>query len=183
MLTLRIFLVGKVDIQLPQETRVLIPSIKVKTYVDHPCMSAPQITEKIVESLQHPAYFYLINYANADMVGHSGNFEATVKACQCLDQQLKILYEEIVEKRGGTIFLTGDHGNAEEKFLPNGEPKTSHTINPVPCMIINKSYEGQGKEFQNEYGLADIAPTILQILGLSVPKAMNRGILTVDSED
>lgn len=171
------FFRGKADVELANETRVLVPSVKARTYVNHPDMSAREITKRVVSSLQtNPAYFYLVNYANCDMVGHSGDFDATVKACECLDQQLKILYEEVVEKLGGTIFLTGDHGNAEEMIDPEtGQPKTAHTDNPVPFVIINKALAGNYKLFDQEdaevkEGLASVAPTILRHLGLAVPE-------------
>jgi len=154
------FFRGKVDVQLPNETRVLVPSKKVRTYVDHPEMSASEITRKIVESLKEdPAYFYLVNYANCDMVGHSGNLEAVIKACECVDEQLGILYKEVVEKRDGNLFIVGDHGNAEE-------PKTSHTTNPVPFVIVNKSLVGDYGGFDEcevKDGLASVAAKILQM--------------------
>jgi len=173
------FFRGKVDVKLSNETRVLIPSLKVKTYAEHPDMSAHEITKQVVMSLQtDPAYFYLINYANCDMVGHSGNFDATVRACECLDKQLKILYEEVVETLGGTIFFTADHGNAEE-MVEAGKPKTAHTSNPVPFMIIGKSFSGTYKTFDEKtpeakQGLSCVAPTILAHLGLTIPDVMDR---------
>lgn len=167
------FFRGKVEKKLSNETRVLVPSKKVKSYVDHPEMSAPEITKKIIESLKtKKSCFYLVNFANCDMVGHSGDFDATVKACQCLDEQLAILYKEVVEKLGGTIFLTGDHGNAEEN-------KTSHTTNPVPFIVINKSLEGEHRLFENQdfsvrYGVSQVAPTILKYIGLEIPEEMEK---------
>jgi 2,3-bisphosphoglycerate-independent phosphoglycerate mutase len=166
------FFKGKRDTQLPHETRVLIPSIKAKTYIDHPKMSSGEITNKLIESLQtNPAYFYLVNYANADMVGHSGNLEATAKACEDLDMQIKKLYEEVVVKQNGTIFFTADHGNAEEM---EGKHKTSHTINPVPFVICNQKNKNTKttQSIQKEYGIANIAPTILEHLQLKAPKEM-----------
>lgn len=175
------FFRGKVDREEPNEQRVLVPSKKVKTYVDIPEMSAEQITQKIVESLSAlPRDFYLVNYANCDMVGHSGDFDAVVKACECLDKQLAILHEEVVEKRGGTIFLTGDHGNAEEM---DKKTQTSHTTNPVPFVVIGNNIENisvvegeafpdGGFDFVPRHGLSYISPTILRFLGLSVPVQM-----------
>jgi 2,3-bisphosphoglycerate-independent phosphoglycerate mutase len=162
------FFRGKVDLQLENETRILVPSKKVRTYENDPEMSAKEITGKILESLKSdPAYFYLVNYANCDMVGHSGNFDATVKACEYIDEQLKILYEEVVEKLGGTIFITGDHGNAEEMALPGNKPKTSHTTNPVPFVIVDKKLKGDYPVFEDQNrGLSAVKPTILQHLGL-----------------
>lgn len=175
------FFRGKVDVRLPHETRVLVPSIKVKTYVDHPRMSADKITKTIVASLEAaPASFYLVNYANCDMVGHSGDFAATVQACECLDDQIKILYDEIVVKRKGTIFLVGDHGNAEEmlgaQFV---SPKTSHTSNPVLFVIVSGDLEGRSLDLASNkpYGLSVVAPTIIKVLGLQVPAEMDEGVL------
>lgn len=174
------FFRGKVDVTTPNEYRVLVPSKKVKTYVDCPQMSAPEITEQVVSSLEmNPSYFYLVNYANCDMVGHSGDFEATVKACESIDEQLGILYKEVVLRLGGTIFLVGDHGNAEEMLLAKtGKSKTSHTANHVPFVVINECLKGQYGPFEGgkkpEYGLAHVAPTILTYLKLSIPGEMEQ---------
>ena len=167
------FFRGVVEKRLPNEKYTLIPSIKVKNYVDHPEMSAKKITDEILQSLQtDPAYFYLVNYANPDMVGHSGNFDATIKACECVDKQLGKLYKQIIEKMNGTIFITGDHGNAEET-------KTSHTQNPVVFMVVNKNlkHPKENVEYEKpEFGLSNIAPTILKYLGLKVPEEMDKSI-------
>ncbi|MDR3646936.1 MAG: 2,3-bisphosphoglycerate-independent phosphoglycerate mutase [Candidatus Babeliales bacterium] len=130
----------------PNETQVLISSIKSNNnYIDNPTMSANKITDAIIYSLEHdPKDFYLINYANADMVGHSGDFDATVKAIECLDKQLKKLYEEIVLKRNGTLYITSDHGNAELKFDENtGQTSKAHTTNPVPFIFVRKDVKDQ----------------------------------------
>jgi 2,3-bisphosphoglycerate-independent phosphoglycerate mutase len=155
------------------ETWKLIPSIKTKDYVHHPEMSAAKITDTVLDSLrQSPCNFYLINYANADMVGHSGNYDATVKAVECLDRELQRLYEVIVEKMHGTLYITADHGNAETMWDENAQqPKTSHTTNPVPFLEIKKGLEG-GKEKLNLHELSDIAPFILQQMGLPIPAEM-----------
>ncbi len=139
---------------LPTETQVLIPSIKTKTYADFPCMSAKEITQAVVHSLERdPKDFYLINYANADMVGHSGNFAATIKAIECLDKQLGILYNEIIEQRNGTIYITADHGNAEAVI--KDRIHTQHTTNKVPFLMLRKDLQGKQQELPlNE--LADI---------------------------
>ncbi len=174
------FFRGMVEKQLPNEEYVLIPSIKAKNYIDYPKMSAKKITDKVLESLKNdPACFYVINYANPDMVGHSGNFDATVKACEFLDGQLKELYEEVVVKQNGTIFLTADHGNAEEMLdAKTGEPKTSHSNNPVYFIKINKGLEGEYlPEYEDvKYGLSNIAPTVLEHLGFDVPRIMKDNI-------
>lgn len=175
------FFRGKVDRQLANETRVIVPSLKVKTYVDTPEMSASQITEHLVASLEkNRVSFYLANYANSDMVGHSGNFDATVAALTYLDAQLQILYNEIVEKRNGTLFLVSDHGNAEEMVdEQTGAPKTSHTTNPVPFLIINKRLQGKQlfKKTDRSPRLSSVAPTILSFLGLPIPDSMDRPLV------
>ncbi|MFZ5954177.1 MAG: 2,3-bisphosphoglycerate-independent phosphoglycerate mutase [Candidatus Dependentiae bacterium] len=124
----------------PLEKRVLIPSIKTKSYADYPCMSAQEITHTILSSLQpDPFDFYVVNYANADMVGHTGNFNATVKAIECLDKELKKLYEQVVLHMNGTLYITADHGKAEDMFDATiGQPRTAHTANPVPFIMIQK---------------------------------------------
>lgn len=176
------FFRGMVDKQCAHEQRVLIPSIKVQSYADTPQMSAPIITQHIVHSLEtDPAGFYLVNYANADMVGHSGDFQATIKACQVLDQQLAILYDRVVLAMGGTLFIVGDHGNAEEKIdRMTGEPRTAHTTNPVPFVMVNKrsiepDFGGENPFVHSPvYGLADVAPTILRHFGVLVPGIMTQ---------
>lgn len=120
------------------EAQLLIPSIKSKNYIKHPCMSAPKITRAVVHALQENKYqFFVINYANPDMVGHSGDLSATIKAVECIDKQLEKLYEEVVIKRHGTLFITGDHGNCEEMIDKHGMPKTAHTTNPVYFIAVN----------------------------------------------
>ena len=172
------FFRGMNEKKLSNETYKLIPSIKTKNYINHPEMSAEKITQILLKSLKtDPAYFYLVNYANPDMVGHSGDFQATVKACECVDKQLGKLYEEIIKKQNGTIFITGDHGNAEEMIDEKTQnPKTSHTTNPVIFMIINKNFEKERTpDFSpTNLGLANIAPTILKFLKLKIPKEMEK---------
>jgi 2,3-bisphosphoglycerate-independent phosphoglycerate mutase len=158
---------------LPHEVRILIPSIIAKTYVDHPQMSAPQITEAVLKSLKKiPKDFYLINYANADMVGHSGNFQATVKAVECLDTELKKLYDVVVESMGGTMYITADHGKAEDMYDPEtGMPRTAHTNNPVPFIMLRKDLENSNYTLPLTQ-LADIAPFILHNMHLPIPTEM-----------
>ncbi len=152
------------------ETQELIPSRTVRDYVNHPEMSAHEITNHVIASLESdPADVYLINYANADMVGHSGNLQATIKAIEILDHELNRLYEQLVVKMGGTMYITGDHGNAELKVDPiTKQPHTAHTTNPVPFIIVSP----HPPKLPAMKTLADIAPLMLTQLELPVPEAM-----------
>lgn len=159
----------------PHEKQILIPSIRAKNYIAHPEMSAQEITDAVCQSLEHdPKDFYLINYANADMVGHSGDFNATIKAIECLDHQLKQLYESAITKHNGIMYVTADHGNAEEKIdEKTGQPKTAHTTNDVPFIVVEKEL------FKKEFDLklktiADIAPFILEQMHIPIPQVMAR---------
>jgi 2,3-bisphosphoglycerate-independent phosphoglycerate mutase len=160
------FFNGGQEAERPNETRRLIPSLDVRSYAEAPEMSAPEITETVVQSLTtNPRDFYLINYANADMVAHSGNIESTVEAITCLDQQLKQLHDAFLA-HGGTLIITSDHGNAEYMFDPENNTRiTSHTTNPVPCIVIQ---EGLTQDMMTlpYTGLAGITPFILQSAGL-----------------
>jgi 2,3-bisphosphoglycerate-independent phosphoglycerate mutase len=174
------FFSGGKEGKIGNEQQVLIPSIKTKDYIGHPEMKAAEITDTVLKSLvQDRIDFYLINYANADMVGHSGNYAATIKAVECLDTQLKRLYDVVVTTMDGTIYITGDHGNAESMFDEQSQqPKTSHTLNPVPFIMINK--EVAHKSFAilassaRLHGLRDIAPFILTQMGIAVPDEMKQ---------
>lgn len=166
------FFRGENEAPVITETRYMIQSLPIKNYSTQPKMQAEEITKSVIQSLENnPADFYLINYANADMVGHSGSFGATIKAVEILDQQLGILYKEIVEKRDGALYITADHGNAEDMFDENThQPRTAHTNNPVPFLMIKKGMESGGELRLKE--LADIAPFILQNMNLSIPHEM-----------
>ena len=147
----------------PGETQMLIPSLPLKNYLDHPEMSAQKITDAVLKSLQtKPCDFYLINYANADMVGHTGNLPATIKAVECLDHQIAQLYEQIVKKMNGTLIITADHGNAESKFdVKTGQPNTAHTTNKVPFICVKNTLRDKKMDLPL-HGLADVAPFILK---------------------
>jgi len=152
------------------ESRVMIPSIPTQTYKNYPEMSAQLITNTVIKSLKtDPKNFYLINYANADMVGHSGDFDATVLAIECLDKQLKTLYDMIVIQMNGTLYITADHGKAEDMFDDTtNQPRTSHTCNSVPFIMINKQCERSAIKLPLTQ-LSDIAPFILKNMGLPIP--------------
>jgi len=157
------FFSGGREKALQTETRVLVPSIPAKNYINHPEMSAEQITRHVLHSLKtDPCDFYLINYANADMVGHSGDMAATVKAVECLDKQLGKLYEQVVENMNGILIVTADHGNAEKMFdEKTGQPQTAHTTSQVPFIVISAQTKGDRKNLPLTQ-LADVAPFILK---------------------
>jgi 2,3-bisphosphoglycerate-independent phosphoglycerate mutase len=165
---------GKESI-LPNEIRILIPSIRAKNYIELPAMSAPLITDAVLKSFaKEPKDFYLINYANADMVGHSGNFAATVRAIECLDQEVKKLYDAVVGHMQGTLFITADHGKAELMIDPHTrQPNTAHTANPVPFAVVQKELENTASELPLTQ-LADIAPFILETMKIEIPAEMHR---------
>ncbi len=159
------FFNGHRDISIATETRVLIPSCTTMLPKQDPHMQAEKITDTLITSLQtDPKDFYLVNYANADMVGHSGNLPATIQAIEFLDTQLARLYEEIVIKQQGTIYITADHGNCEMMFDPaTGQPCTSHTNNPVPFyMLTHDEKKIQAAQNWEGIGLADVASLIIK---------------------
>ena len=167
------FFRGEHEECVPEETRVLIPSIKTDSYRQYPHMSAQKITDAILTSVDtDPHDFYLINYANADMVGHSGNFDATVHAIEFLDKQLGLLYDTIIKQMNGTLFITADHGKAEDMFdEATQQPRTAHTTNRVPFLVINQKYRHSTMTLPL-HQLSDIAPFILHYMGLPVPEKM-----------
>jgi 2,3-bisphosphoglycerate-independent phosphoglycerate mutase len=154
----------------PGEERILVPSPKVATYDQQPEMSAPEVTDKVVEAIRSGRFDAIVmNYANADMVGHTGRIDAATKAIEAVDACLGRL-SEAVEQAGGTLVITADHGNAEMMRDPEtGEPHTAHTLNPVPFVVVNPPEEIGHLENGR---LSDIAPTLLDILGLTKPAAM-----------
>lgn len=171
------FFKGMRDEQVPQEHRLLIPSLKLKNYGKNPAMSAKSITtqvQKILTQTKNP--LCIINYANADMVGHGGNFTATQEACRILDQELMRLYKIIVEKYEGTLAITADHGKAEEMFDAYGTSKTAHTKNPVPFVVIQKALRqiqpSEPLNISENYGIAHVAPTLLKLMAINQPDLM-----------
>ena len=151
------------------EKRLLCPSPKVATYDLKPEMSAYEITDAIVPELEKGEVdFVCLNFANGDMVGHTGVFEAAVKACETVDHCSKEVITSGL-KNGYTILLIADHGNCETMMNPDGSPHTAHTTNPVPIVLIDKELK-----LINNGVLGDIAPTILELMGLEQPKEMTR---------
>lgn len=162
----------------PHEDRVIVPSLSnVKSYDKAPEMSAEKITDKALEALEKDAYdFLLINYANPDMVGHTGDEKATIKAIEAVDKCLEKLIPEVI-KKNGCLLITADHGNAEEvRSAHTGEADTEHSVNPVPLWFVapdNHSETANKKEHAEPDGLlSDIAPTVLAILGIKKPDEM-----------
>ncbi|MDG2018057.1 MAG: 2,3-bisphosphoglycerate-independent phosphoglycerate mutase, partial [Porticoccaceae bacterium] len=152
------------------EERILIPSPNVETYDQKPEMSAFEVTEKLVEAIHSGRFDTIIcNYANCDQVGHTGNFDASVKAVETVDSCLKQVIEA-VEKQDGEVLITADHGNVEEMFdEASNQPHTQHTTLPVPLV-----YAGSRQLTLDSGGsLADIAPTILDMMGIDKPAEMS----------
>jgi len=174
------FFNGGVEPAFPGEERILIPSPKVATYDLKPEMSAYGITDEVVNQIDGERFDAVImNYANADMVGHTGNLEATIKAIEVLDECLGRVVEA-TRAKGGTAIITADHGNAEQMIDPvTGQIFTAHTTNPVPVILIG---DHQGK-LREDGSLRDIAPTVLGILGLRKPEQMTGRDLRIEGGD
>src|SRR6266536_1662069 len=165
------FFNGGVEQPFPGEERVLVPSPKVATYDLKPEMSAAGVAEAVVKAMNDSAFdVMIVNFANADMVGHSGKIEPTIKAVETVDACLGEI-EKAVRAKGGAMLITADHGNAEMMIDPaTGGPHTAHTTNPVPFIVVAEN----SKQFTFRSGgsLRDISPTILGMLGLPEPKDM-----------
>jgi 2,3-bisphosphoglycerate-independent phosphoglycerate mutase len=165
------FFNGGVEQPFPGEERVLVPSPKVATYDLKPEMSAQGIAAEVVKAVEKGAFdVIIVNFANADMVGHSGRIEPTVKAVETVDACLAEL-ERVLRQRGGAMIITADHGNAELMIDPaTGGPHTAHTTNPVPLIVLS----GEDKNFtlRPDGSLRDISPTVLALLGIVQPKDM-----------
>jgi 2,3-bisphosphoglycerate-independent phosphoglycerate mutase len=167
------FFSGGREIPFEGERRIMAASPKVATYDLQPEMSAHELTDKIVPEIQaQSADFICLNYANADMVGHTGIWEAAKKAVETVDHCVQQVVEAALEN-GYTVFLTADHGNADFMKNVDGSPNTAHTLNPVPLFIIDKTWRGPVKSGK----LGDIAPTILHFMGIPIPAEMTGEVL------
>jgi 2,3-bisphosphoglycerate-independent phosphoglycerate mutase len=164
------FFNGGREMIFPGEERILVPSPRVPTYDQQPEMSAPEVTDKVVEAVRSGRFDVIVlNYANTDMVGHTGSVDAAIKAVETVDTCLGRL-SAAVEEACGTLVITADHGNAEMMRDPEtGEPHTAHTLNPVPFIVANPPVVISRLE---DGRLSDVAPTLLDILGLPKPAVM-----------
>ena len=150
------------------EDRILVPSPKVATYDLKPEMSAIEVTDKLVEAINADKFdVIIVNYANGDMLGHTGIMSAAIKAVETVDVCVGRLVKAVTDK-GGALFITADHGNAEDMAYEDGSPKTSHTRTPVKAVLIN----GKGVTGLKEGRLADVAPTLLDLMGIDKPQEM-----------
>ena len=170
------FFNGGIEVPFPGEDRALIPSLKVATYDLAPEMKAEAIGDTIVKAVNDTAFDLVVaNFANADMVGHSGQLEPTIKACEAVDAQLARIYKAIKE-RNGSWLITADHGNAELMVDPvSGGPHTAHTTNPVPMIYVAE--DANHYRLRTDGSLRDISPTLLNLLKLGLPKEMTGGDL------
>ena len=152
------------------EDRILVPSPKVATYDLQPEMNAPIVTDKVVDQIQAGTYdLIVLNFANADMVGHTGVFEAAVKAVETVDTCVGRIVEALQTVQG-QLLIIADHGNAERMADPEtGSPYTAHTTNHVPCILVSREHQ---HDHLHDGVLADVAPTLLHLLGMSQPAEM-----------
>lgn len=168
------FFSGGQEAEYEGETRILVNSPDVATYDLQPEMSAPEVTEKLVDAIKNGGYDLIVcNYANGDMVGHTGVYEAAVKAAEAIDASLKAVTDAILEV-GGECLITADHGNAEMMIDEQGRPMTQHTTGPVPLICVT---ERKGE--LNSGSLCDISPTLLNLMGIEQPAEMTGQSLAV----
>ena len=164
------FFNGGEEKQYPGEDRILVPSPKVETYDMKPEMSAYEVTDKVCEALENDKYdVVILNFANTDMVGHTGSLQAAIKAVEAVDECVgKIV--KIIEEKQGNLLITADHGNAEQMIdYKTGEPHTAHTTNPVPIILIT---DNENYKLKENGKLADLAPTMLDLMGIKQPEEM-----------
>jgi 2,3-bisphosphoglycerate-independent phosphoglycerate mutase len=159
------FFDGGKEIKYPHETKIIVPSPKVATYDLCPQMSAQIITDKLLKQLPHNDVV-IVNFANGDMVGHTGNYQATIKAIEVIDYQIGRIYD-VANKLGFTLFITADHGNADEEFDAHHKKITAHTLSPVLFLVTNKYVE-----LKKGGKLCNIAPTILDFMTIPKPQVM-----------
>ena len=161
------FFNGGIEEPYENETRVMIPSPQVKTYDMQPQMSAPQVGDVVVKAIDEGIDFIVVNFANGDMVGHTGNFEAATKAVEAVDEQLGRIVEA-AQQNNYALVITSDHGNCEEMRDDAGNVLTNHTVGKVWCFVM-----ADGVEHVHTGALNNIAPTVLQLMGLEIPSEMD----------
>lgn len=179
-----LFLNGTIEEPFPKEERVLVPSPRVSNYAQIPEMSAYGVSKEVIKGIEGKGYdFIAVNFANADMVGHTGDLSATIRACEVVDEAVGNIVDHTLAQ-GGVIVVTGDHGNAEEVInLQTGGIDKEHSTNPVPLLIIGKDFLGQagpgGDPPEGDLSLlspvgvlADVGPTVLKLLGIDQPPEM-----------
>ena len=174
------FLNGGREEEFPGEERILVPSPKVATYDLKPEMSAVEVTDNLVAVIGEGRFdMIVVNYANGDMVGHTGILDAAIKAAECIDQCLGRL-EEAVSKAGGVLLITSDHGNCEQMIdAGTSQPHTAHSMNRVPVLMVNAP---DWVRDLRDGRLSDMAPTVLTLMGLPVPKEMT-GRSLIEAEE
>ena len=165
------FLNGGIDEPYSNETRVLIPSPNVKTYDMQPQMSAKEVGQAVLKAMEDEYDFIVVNFANGDMVGHTGDFEAAKVAVSAVDEQLGLIWEKAKEKEYAFV-LTSDHGNCEEMKDDEGNVLTNHTVGKVWCFV-----DAPNVKQVHPGGLNNIAPTVLELMGLDVPKEMDASLI------
>jgi len=156
------------------EKRINIPRIRVQRYDEKPQMREKEIGKRISSVLDKGAEFVCANFANADMVGHTGNYSATVKACEALDEALLTVYKS-VQKHHGVLVVMSDHGNAEMVVRPDGTPDTEHNPNPVPFLIAGNI--PHNLTLRSGGGIGDVAPTILDLMKIDKMKEMGQSLI------
>lgn len=171
------FFNGRVGEAYPHEDRVIVPSPKVSTYDEAPAMSAREVSDEVIKAISADKYsFIVVNYANGDMVGHTGKPEAIIQSIEALDHEVGRLLDCAVEHEY-SIILTADHGNCEEMVdRSTGVPHTQHTSYPVPCLVIDKHCW----QLARGEGLSSVAPTVLQLMGIKQPDAMPSHSLLIE---
>jgi 2,3-bisphosphoglycerate-independent phosphoglycerate mutase len=165
------FLNGGIDEPYLNETRVLIPSPNVKTYDMQPQMSAPEVGKAVRDAIQEDYDLIIVNFANGDMVGHTGNIEAAIKAVEAVDSELGQIIEK-AKSRDYSIVITSDHGNCEEMRDEQGNVLTNHTVGKVWCFVI-----ADGVDKVDAGGLNNIAPTVLKLMDLEIPQEMDHALI------
>jgi 2,3-bisphosphoglycerate-independent phosphoglycerate mutase len=165
------FLNGGIDEPYKNETRVLIPSPNVKTYDMKPEMSSEAVGKAVLDAIDDSYDFIVVNFANGDMVGHTGDFEAAKKAVSAVDKQLGLIVKKAKEE-GYALVITSDHGNCEEMRDDEGHILTNHTVGKVWCFV-----EAEGVDKVDNGALNNIAPTVLQLMGLEIPAEMDHSLI------